>query len=358
MALASFVGAFKFPEWPGHEAAAPPAFTATLLDAAGEYISMVVRAPKAGTIKKAHFTTGTVTTGATLDVTIEGVSATDGQPDGTPLTNGTTTVVVADTDDNAVKTATFATGPTVTAGQLIALKIANPAVSPGNLNINRVLGPLAAAGFPYAATSLAGVPDKQSAIPVFGLEYSDGSFPFIAGVYPTTALGTDAITTATTPDEVGLRFAFPVPVKISGIWCCVTVANAAAMDVVLYDSDGSSVLKTISVDEDQLESNSASMHAFMFDAEVTLTKDLFYRAVIKPTAGTVTTRDFAVPTAAQMDAFMGGQNFHKTERTDAGAWTNTTTERPWIGVLVSALDDGAGASGGGLKLVGTGGLAG
>jgi len=49
-----------------------------------------------------------------------------------------------------------------------------------------------------------------------------------------------------------------------------------------------------------------------------------------------------VALAAAMDGFPGGQNVHRTERTDLGAWTDTTTKRPWMGVLLTGFNDGAG----------------
>jgi hypothetical protein len=331
---------------------ASPAVTAVLLDAANEYCGMVLRAPKAGTIKKVLFLTGTVTTGATLDVTIEGVSATTGGPDGTPLTDGTTTCVVADPDDDVQKTATFATGPTVTEGQLIAVKIANPAASAGTLNINANTSSLASVYLPYSFTALTALSKVRNA-PLIGLEYSDGSYAFHPNVLPVLSFTSETFNSGTTPDEIGLKFSLPFPYRVRGVWWIATQIGSSSVVVTLYDSDGSTVLESVTVDTEQVQTTSAGLKYLYFTAKYDLDASTSYRATLTNSSGSnVTFGGFEISAAAQMDAFECGQNFHRTERTDSGAWTDTTTKRPWMGLLVSAFDDGA-SVGGGTTIAGT-----
>ena len=83
-----------------------------------------------------------------------------------------------------------------------------------------------------------------------------------------------------------------------------------------------------------------------------LTANTYYRLVVKPTtANNITVVDYTFASVALMDAISGGQYCHKTERTDAGAWTDTTTRRPWMGFLIDQLDDGVGGSGGGMPIL-------
>lgn len=342
MAFVSYLTA-EMPANPSLSAGAvTPAFTAVTLDAASEYCGMVVPAPKAGTIKKVLVNIGSVTTGATLDITIEGVSATTGGPDGTPLTNGTTTLVVTTGDASTQMTATFATGPTVTQGQLIAVKIANPSSSAGNLQINVYTGSLNSQYFPYSFTGLPTLAKNRNA-PVVGLEYSDGSYAFVPGVLPVSAFVTDLVGTSTDPDEIGMKFAFPMPVKIRGVWWQASAAGASTIDVVLYGSDGSTVLETVNVDTEQVQTTSAGYKRIVFTQEHELAKDAFYRIALKPNSS-INFGGIQVATVAAMDSFEGGQNFHRTHRTDGGSWTDTTTQRPWMGLAVSGFDDGSGGS--------------
>jgi len=81
-------------------------------------------------------------------------------------------------------------------------------------------------------------------------------------------------------------------------------------------------------------------------ADISLLGSTNYRVAVKPTsANNCQLRDHDLPGAVYMDAIEGGQNWHYTERTDAGAWTQTTTKRPWIGLLVTANDDGVSTGG-------------
>ena len=41
-------------------------------------------------------------------------------------------------------------------------------------------------------------------------------------------------------------------------------------------------------------------------------------------------------------AMTGGQNFHYTTRVNGGAWTDTTTQRAFMGILANAFDDAVG----------------
>jgi len=47
-----------------------------------------------------------------------------------------------------------------------------------------------------------------------------------------------------------------------------------------------------------------------------------------------------------LDMLSGGQAFHFSSRADAGAWSDTTTRRPIMGLILSAADDGVGGGGG------------
>ena len=47
----------------------------------------------------------------------------------------------------------------------------------------------------------------------------------------------------------------------------------------------------------------------------------------------------------------GGPNFHYTSRTDAGAWTDVTTQRPWMGLELLQIDASSGGNGGEVSFV-------
>ena len=344
MAEKTVIGGLWIP-YPPFKGNAQPGFSNMLIDASTEIAGGVIRAPKDGDIAKVGFQTGTVTTGATVDVRLETVSLTDGDPTGTLLgTNSNASQVIGDGDDNTWFTTALTTAPTVTKGDLLAVVIAN--ASTGNMNIRRSNGE-SPTGFPYSdlfTTAWA----KSALTPNFALEYSDGSYASFPGSYAMSAISTRTFNSSDTPDERGLIFQMPFPFRLTGFWFYADIDEA--LDIVLYDSDGSTALETLSLDKDVRFSNANRIHLLSFAGTQSLSKDTNYRLVFKPTTTTDgKTLDFDVNAAAIMDSFGGGQKFHHTERTDAGSWTETTTRRPFMGILCDGFDDATGGSASGAR---------
>jgi hypothetical protein len=330
-----------------------PLFGSLLIDAASESVAFVMPTPKAGDISHVGFRTGTVTTGATLDIRAETVDPTTGDPTGTLVAVGASaTQVVGAADDNTWFTVALTTAPTVTKGPLIAVVVANPSTSFGNMSIAvNDASPLKNA-FPYTTWFAGGSWTKNERPPLCSLEYSDGSYEPIPGVYPFSALASEAFNSASTPDERGIIFQVPWKMRVTGFWLDGTLRTAASI-VKLYDSDGSTVLLSRTIDEDQMYQVSNSPHRFLFDTGNSPTHtevldiNTNYRLTLTPTTTTsVNLGTFSTDTVAIMDTFDGAREVHATERTDAGAWTETTTKRYFIGVIPDQLDDGAGGGGG------------
>ncbi len=315
-------------------------FSSLLIDAASEKVAAICQAPKTGTITKIGFVTRTVTTGDTVDVRLETVSLTTGDPSGTLFdTNTNASQVIDATDDNTWFLTTLTAGAAVIKGDLIAPVIVNGAGS-GNMNIGVWRSTFIA--IPYADHFTAAWA-KQARSPVFAFEYSDGSYDISPGVYPMSASSGRSFSSSSTPDERGLKFKLPFPVRITGAWVAIDTDENA--DIVLYNSSDS-VLETVSLDKDVRQTNNLTPHRILFSGTQELAIDTVYRLVVKPTTTTnVEIRDFDVDTAAIMDSVDGGQDFHYTERTDAGAWTDTTTRRPFMGIVCDAFDDGVSAGG-------------
>ena len=319
-----------------------------LIDAASEAVAFIFQAPKTGSIDAIGFCTGTVTTGATVDVRLETVSTTTGDPTGTLV--GTTTngaQVILGTDDNIYFLTVLTLAASVTKGDILAAVIVNPAVSVGNLNIISY-GDGVGSNFPYCDHFTAAWAKTASA-PLVTIRYNDGSYahmPNSYGMSTTVTLSSNAVqfNSSSTPDEIGMIFQFPFACAVDGCWVWLDLDNAA--DIVLYDSDGTTALATVSADPDIRSTAAAGVFYFEFTSAITLTKDTNYRIVVKPTTtSNVTLQYFEVGTAAAMDAHPGGQELHYTTRADAGSWTETTTRRPFMGLKISSLDDGAGSGG-------------
>lgn len=330
-------------------------FLSFLLDSAAEKLAFVFRVPKTGNLARIGFRTATVTTGDTLRVSFQDVSAADGHPDGG--VDQFRTVTVLDANDNTWFRSGLVTNDgtdngslrAVTRGQVVAAVIDFSSFVAGSLNIaakqlNASVAPWV--GLNYVDHFTASWSKGANSCAVIAIEYDDGTFAFIPNSFPCeTNVVSGAINAGTTPDEVALRFRLGGKARVSGFWIASNLANDT--DVILYDSDGTSALASVTLDKDQQQPAPGGMtsSAGLFASSLTLSANTWYRLAVKP-AGSVTLLSFTVPAtpgAAQLDQMSGGRDMHWSERTDLGAWDDTqTTKRPLFGLIFDGLDDGSG----------------
>lgn len=313
-----------------------------LVDASGKKAAAVIYAPKSGTVAKIGWRTGTVTASTSTDVRLETVDTTSGDPSGTlwaTNTNGTEATVAS----NTWYATTLTAGASVTKGDLLAVVIAPSGTPNYNVSTGDSGGGLSI-NFPYVdlyTTSWA----KTSVAPVVALEYNDGSYEPIPGTLPASNYSSPAFNSGSTPDEKGLHFKFAFPVRVTGF--CAAFEQDTDTTFKLYDSDGATVLASVSVDSNARAAVSHSFFCHYFTTTHTLAKDTFYRLTAVPSSTTnCTMAEITVASVAAMDAWEGGQNLHMTERTDGGAWSQTTTKRPLISLVIDGLDNGAGSGAG------------
>lgn len=341
---------FPIPTIPPSAAGAPSFNTGYTLDAASEKVALILHAPKTGNIRKVGFRTSTVTTGETVDVRIESVDATTGDPSGTLLAANTNIAhVIADTDDNVwLTTANLTADAAVTKGDLIAIVIAAPGSGSFAFSIGEFADGAASSGpvFPYIDHfTTAWAKSTGGGGYSFALEYSDGSYEVIPGCWPLSNVQSDTFNNTSTPDERALKFRLPFPARVTGFWAWLDLDGDC--DIVLYDSDGTTPLLTKSLDKDvRVGTGGRSMTGF-FSSTASLLANTYYRLAVKPTSATnLISYRLQVAAAAVMDGLDGGQDFHGSTRVDAGSWTDTTTDRPTVGLLIDAFDDGVSAGGG------------
>jgi hypothetical protein len=315
------------------------ASTGAVIDAADEKTGSVNRAIRTGTITQVILGFGLVTTGATLDVRVETVDATTGHPTGTLVNAGSNaSLVVANADDNTSKTVTFTTPASVTEGDVIAIFISNPGASFGNMNLLASAERPGTMGFPYQVQyASAAWTDATRNLSIVAV-YDDGSKQNFGGNSATNILAT-SVNTGTTPDEIGNVFTLSVPLTCCGLWLDTQSSFTGNFELVLYDSSNT-VLKSVSVDSDQ-RGNAASAYYKGYTADVSLAAGT-YRIVAKPTTATnITVVEVVHASNNDLAVLDLGATCYKTVRTDAGAWTDTTTRRIQIGILVKGVDDGA-----------------
>lgn len=352
MALTSIGGILTIPD----NAFTGNAAVNALLDATGEKMMAVFVAPKTGTLGYVRFRTATVTTGDTMKVSFQDRDPATGNPDGTP--DQYRTVAVANGDDNVwvltgLVTDNGADGGakrSVTKGDRVCVVVEFDSYVAGNLNIQYQDQAISMSNDIYAATYTAGAWTKAvQSMGQFEVLYDDNSLAYSPSMCPGVSTAT-TLASNTTPDEVAMIFQVPVACVVSGAWVLIDIDGDC--DIVLYDSDGTTALATVSLDKDNRQPTGAAVVFVEFAANVTLAASTSYRLAVKPTSTTaVGVRYYAVNAQASLDAFPLGQNCHWSERTDAGSWTQTTTRRLRAGICIAQVHDGA-SSGGGAYVIG------
>ena len=341
-----------------------PSFSSTqlLIDAADESAAAVVEVPKTGNITKVGWRTITVTTGATVDVRVETLGS-DGFPSGTLWgTNTNGSQVVAGADDNTAFLTVLTAAAAVTEGDRVAIVVKNPNTSFGTIEVAALLddtGGHFAISPLNTGTSPAVSYARASVAPVLWLEYSDGSYAPIYGVWPISgAITQTSISTSTTPDVMGLLFRVPAPMRVSGFWTWFDYDGPVDIKLVTtayHQANNTGVLLTKSIGaNDEGSVTSAGVQFRKFPGSYDIAANTNYRLIVEPTSTTAMNfLDFELHSLSAMDAYDGGQNWMLTSAKDPtvdGDWTNYnsgTFRKPFMGIIFNGFDDAVGGGGGG-----------
>lgn len=331
MAVTSFSATWLYP-WAVRASNNSLGAVSQTLDASGERTIAVLRAPATGSITAVVIRSGaTVTSSGDVTVRLESVDASTGDASGSLLAANTSgTVTVAAT--NTFYTATLTAAASVTKGDVIAVVV--EWVS-GNFLIAGTTSGQTASNFPYGETNVSGSMVKNATPPILALSYG-GTYYEQTGTLPSFATNLTAIGTGTTPDELGSIFVAPAAFQVGSLWAYCDADGD--LDVVLYNAANGTVA-SVSFDKDIRFSTSGGLMVAPLASPVTLTSGDTYRVVVKPTsATTLAPYSITVSAAAVLDTLPGGQTWHRTERTDAGSWTETTTQRVMTGIGVTGID--------------------
>ncbi len=225
------------------EAELAPNFGSSIINSINDAVGFFLQAPKTGSIRRIHFRTGTVTTGAVIDVRLETLLST-GLPSGSLLAANTRVNhnIDASADNAWHRTNVLDADAPVTLGQHFALVLKNPPSNPGNMGISFFDRPFSSANWAFPdvrnfngstwGTSLA-------QIPVCALEYSDGTFAPMLGILPLKLMPTREYDAAGFGgvNEVLLGIKLKFPVRISKVWAYLTTFSADGF-LNLYNKDG------------------------------------------------------------------------------------------------------------------------
>lgn len=358
MALIDLPGELFYPKMTGGTNT-PPSLTSNLIDADGEHYGYAIQVPPqddSKTIDVISWRTGTVTTGGDLDVRIEGIDS-SGNADGTLATTNSNLVVAVDAaDDNTWFDSTLTAGHTVSAGEMIGVILERPTSSTFAGNVSSFRRFYFGTHQPYKISNT-GSPIRQNLEPdgaepiVMAIHYSDGSYFISPGIIPANTVVGSSFTSL----ERGLKFQLPFACSVSGCWLHGGSDSVTGdYRLALYDSAGvpddtdANRLAVITKDGEHTPSASGERtRQIPFDVVVELAANTVYRLTVdSATGGGVALSYFDVDAVDLMNAVTGGPNLHWTIDNGAGGWTDTTTRRPSMGLIISQIHDGAGGGGG------------
>lgn len=335
----------------------PPAFSnALLIDATGEKIAMsgcVWFPGRSGTknISRIHVLPGTVVSagGSGVTFSLQDPDTTAGpptRPDGAQ--DQTVAALLSSmTTDTWFRSNTLSATRTVSCGDKLSVVVEYD--GSGRLGADSlILKGLTANNSGHAHRCHASLFTTswavQPAIPNVLLEFDDGTFGTLIGAFPCSDTGTIAFNSGSTPDENALQFQYPFPCKVDGGEVIILGSGTADFDVVLYDSDGTTVLASTSVSGRHLANTAGRRLPFDFSAEVTLLANTTYYLAVKPTtANNVTVYYFDVNANGHLSAHFLGTTGILNSQTNGGGWgAGTNTRRIFAGLRLSSLSDGAG----------------
>ena len=182
--------------------------------------------------------------------------------------------------------------------------------------------------------------------PNIALEFSDGTVGSLAMAMPyLQSAVNDIFNSASKPSEIGMPFQLPFNAQIDQLCAAVTVTGAGSTAVLELTDSASHVLASVSLDGHSNRSAGGSQGLGCLPIPLqNIPRNTTYYVGLKATsAGNIVLPSMTVGAASSFDASWGaGQKFAYATR-NGGAWSSiTTTRRPFMAVIVSAVDDGTG----------------
>lgn len=364
-------GIFTWPALPYQiDGGEPFALDRTLtLDAAAEqnaFLGALWHPGLTGTksLTKVHFKTGATITsagGTEVKISIQGYSTTNDAPDGTIKGGGSPASVT--TELSALSTSTWTTvtlanAYTVSFGELLAVvfELTNFAGSDVFTSIHGYQDQHANIGGAYVSTDSGSTWAITSVLTGCNImfEFGDGTFGCFVGELVGTAVNHTSFGSGNDPDEYGMEFTIPFDCSCCGMWVTSAFAGDTSDPTVkLYDTDGTTILNgggsgTAILGERR--QSTTRMALYVLWDQVTLAAGSTYRLTLDNAgAGTVSVSDLQLGDATYRQMRPGGTAVALVSKADAGTWNAaTTTKIPFMGLLLSQIDDGAAAAAGGV----------
>ena len=313
--------------------------TSTSLNDADNSIAAILAIPRTGEINRVGFNAS----GVTGNPPAYNVGLVTVDTSGNPTTTayGGSASTTHDFTATGWVWVTLATPANGVAGDIVAVRVWPTATAPNASNYAAIRRSYTIPGDPrlphfgaYTTAWTLGTGFGAAAMYTAG----DVVLPAIASI------GSGSYDVDSTPDEIGCLFSLPVNAMCVGMGG-IHAAGVAADDfaVNLYASDGSTKLATVSVDTSQVNGLAAQSAVWYPCVALPLQAGLGYRLTYAPsTAADLQLAEFTVNEVASREWFPEGARWQRTERTDAGAWTETPTRLPMLFLVLSHISPGQG----------------
>lgn len=354
MAIVKFPGGLIVPPIMPFSAGVPD-FSSRTIDAANEKVAFVFTVPHSGTLDKFEFKCAAVSFGifSTLKISFQNVS--NDLPDGTAdqyrilgkLDILAWTIPGILTDDGT----DLGNKRSVLRGERLACVIEYDTF---NMTDSVSINSLDCDNTGWSSPSYVEFYDGSTwtpqigPVPILALQYDDGAYYQIIGAYPVQSLYGQAYNLDSAIDEWGMLFTMPAPMLIGGVIIRLAGNSAiASVPVVLYDVDGSTILRSTNL-TGLIDSNARNF-GVRFSSDVRLEANVPYRLTVKPdfSSPDIEIYGFSVDHLELMDMIEGGQTWQQCTRTDNGDWTDVNSQRIWMSLWVTGIDhDISGGSGG------------
>lgn len=357
MSFVDLIGGFYFPTPLNAINTSGPAYEdGPFSSVVNERVAQFVRVPRTGTLDSVLTRWNSVPSGLVLRVSFQDVDPSTGFPDGTvdQYRDWTAPSTGTHSVDPGLITSDGTDGGTtrnVTKGDLLWV-VWEITSTPGHFSWPTGWNASLTGSSILQQTHHAkwnGSAWSTSAVPVMlALKYSDGAYAYALPSQPfmTTNGAGFSFNSSSSPNEYGLRFQLPFPTQIDGVWMRAWLRDCT---IKLYDASDT-VLASIACDKDVgvqkiLGANATQM--LPLTSPISLDANVTYRlTILAGSADNCGLGYFSTPSTALMAACEGGSALYLTQRS-GGAWTDTDTSRPSMGVRISAVDTGSGGGGGG-----------
>lgn len=202
--------------------------------------------------------------------------------------------------------------------------------------------------FPHTITIDGGAATQRNGMMVLGYKSATKAYGIPVETTSSHDFGLDSAV-----DERGNVISMPA--SVCETWTLKSfhvagVLNCAGQSVKAVLYEGTTARQDVTIDCDSASSSSTGFQEYWFDEASLWEMDCgtSYRVAVQPQAngGTQTTMyHFTVDAASDMTAFPLGTAMYATQRVNGGAWTDETTKRNHINLIIGSMTPPAGGGG-------------